>query len=135
MCFIRQRLSQCFGDCEQASARRTREWVGPTTVVPLHPTVASLHSQKFRLRTTTRDCYITSAAITTSSFKSTYTSGSAIMKLLKSQIEQKTGAGFVTLLPEEPEDMVSAPQTDCAAGEFQSARRHYVNFCSGTLTT
>jgi protein pelota len=27
------------------------------------------------------------------------------MKLLKSQIEQKTGAGFVTLLPEEPEDM------------------------------
>lgn len=34
------------------------------------------------------------------------------MKLLKSQIEQKTGAGFVTLLPEEPEDMVSATQTD-----------------------
>ena len=27
------------------------------------------------------------------------------MKLLKSQIEQKTGAGFATLLPEEPEDM------------------------------
>ncbi|KAE8841095.1 hypothetical protein PTNB85_04494 [Pyrenophora teres f. teres] len=27
------------------------------------------------------------------------------MKLLKSQIEQKTGAGFVTLLPEEAEDM------------------------------
>jgi len=30
------------------------------------------------------------------------------MKLLKSQIEQKTGAGFVTLLPEEAEDMVRA---------------------------
>jgi hypothetical protein len=29
------------------------------------------------------------------------------MRLLKSQIEQKTGAGFATLLPEEPEDMVS----------------------------
>lgn len=29
------------------------------------------------------------------------------MRLLKSQIEQKTGAGFVTLLPEEPEDMVN----------------------------
>ena len=28
------------------------------------------------------------------------------MRLLKSQIEQKTGSGFVTLLPEEPEDMV-----------------------------
>ncbi|KAF3050597.1 Translation factor pelota [Didymella keratinophila] len=27
------------------------------------------------------------------------------MRLLKSQIEQKTGSGFVTLLPEEPEDM------------------------------
>jgi protein pelota len=27
------------------------------------------------------------------------------MRLLKSQIEQKTGAGFATLLPEEPEDM------------------------------
>jgi hypothetical protein len=31
------------------------------------------------------------------------------MRLLKSQIEQKTGAGFATLLPEEPEDMVSVP--------------------------
>lgn len=29
------------------------------------------------------------------------------MRLLRSQIEQKTGAGFATLLPEEPEDMVS----------------------------
>jgi protein pelota len=29
------------------------------------------------------------------------------MRLLKSQIEQKTGAGFATFLPEEPEDMVS----------------------------
>lgn len=28
------------------------------------------------------------------------------MRLLKSQIEQKTGSGFATLLPEEPEDMV-----------------------------
>ena len=28
------------------------------------------------------------------------------MRLLKSQIDQKTGSGFVTLLPEEPEDMV-----------------------------
>lgn len=28
------------------------------------------------------------------------------MRLLKSQIEQKTGAGFATLMPEEPEDMV-----------------------------
>ncbi|KAH8723872.1 eRF1 domain 1-domain-containing protein [Phaeosphaeriaceae sp. PMI808] len=27
------------------------------------------------------------------------------MRLLKSQIEQKTGAGFATLMPEEPEDM------------------------------
>lgn len=34
------------------------------------------------------------------------------MRLLKSQIDQKTGSGFVTLLPEEPEDMVLsfAPQ-------------------------
>jgi protein pelota len=30
------------------------------------------------------------------------------MRLLKSQIEQKTGAGFAALLPEEPEDMVGA---------------------------
>lgn len=29
------------------------------------------------------------------------------MKLIKSNIERKTGAGSATLLPEEPEDMVS----------------------------
>jgi hypothetical protein len=31
----------------------------------------------------------------------------ARMRLVKSQIEAKTGAGSATLLPEEPEDMVS----------------------------
>lgn len=29
------------------------------------------------------------------------------MRLIKSAIERKTGAGSATLLPEEPEDMVS----------------------------
>lgn len=35
------------------------------------------------------------------------------MRLLKSQIEQKTGSGFVTLLPEEPEDMVPFLTPQC----------------------
>ena len=47
------------------------------------------------------------------------------MKLLKSQIEQKTGAGFVTLLPEEPEDMV------LRANVF---RHYYADLSSGTHT-
>ena len=54
-----------------------------------------------------------------------------IMKLIKSNIERKTGAGSATLLPEEPEDMVSesVSTTECllVAGSDQRD--------SGTHTT
>ena len=36
-----------------------------------------------------------------------YCRTTAIMRLIKQSIERKTGTGSATLLPEEPEDMVS----------------------------
>jgi hypothetical protein len=91
------------GEYLQGCATRVRG----SPLVPLHPTVASLASESSR-----RAGYLTRLFLIPLPppqpplSNPRVPSGYTIMKLLKSQIEQKTGAGFVTLLPEEPEDMV-----------------------------
>jgi hypothetical protein len=55
------------------------------------------------------------------------------MRLLKSQIEQKTGAGFAALLPEEPEDMVGTwSLTILLVARLQSDPRKRPHTCEGS---
>jgi hypothetical protein len=49
------------------------------------------------------------------------------MKLVRQQIEQKDGSGSATLMPEEPEDMVSNPSSTIPIGEL-------LILCSGMHT-